>query len=202
MMKKVMLYVLTTAYLLLPTHCLYAWDGPTKKKLSDDKYFLHTGFTFDAVLKTAIFSFNTITPVVAQTEYDITFLGKVMLPKNTKIIGSCSVDKSVDRINIVFDTIVFPDGEEISFRGLALATDGSGGVPGKVTKQKAKLPAKILLTAAATGASAATNSDVPAEMIKGISDDAQQEIASKQDYSISVKKDTGIQIYVSRRVEY
>ena len=201
-MKKIMLYVLTTTCLLLPAHCLHAWDGPTKKKMSEDKYFLHTGFTFDAVLRTAIFSFNTITPVVAQTEYDITFLGKVMIPRNTKIIGSCSVEKSVDRVNIVFDTIVFPDGEEINFRGLALDVDGSGGIPGKVTKQKAKLPAKILLTAAATGASAATNSDVPAEMIKGISDEAQQEIASKQDYSISVKKNTGIQVYVVRRAEY
>lgn len=198
-MKKIFLPV--TCYLLLVTG-LSSWDGPTKKQESQLKYFLHTGFTFDAVLKTAIFSFNTITPVIAQTEYDITFLGKVMLPKNTKIIGTCNVEKSVDRVNIVFNTIVFPDGQEIGFTGIALHTDGSGGVPGKVTKQKAKLPAKILLSAAATGAGVATGNSVAADMIKGISDEAQQEVAEKQDYSISVKKDIGIQIYVVRRVEY
>ena len=97
---------------------------------------------------------------------------------------------------------MFPDGQEIGFTGIALHTDGSGGVPGKVTKQKAKLPAKILLSAAATGASVATGNSVAADMIKGISDEAQQEVAEKQDYSISVKKDIGIQIYAVKRVEY
>jgi len=60
----------------------------------------------------------------------------------------------------------------------------------------------ILLSAAATGASVATGNSVAADMIKGISDEAQQEVAEKQDYSISVKKDIGIQIYVVKRVEY
>ena len=60
----------------------------------------------------------------------------------------------------------------------------------------------LLLSAAATGASVATGNSVAADMIKGISDEAQQEVAEKQDYSISVKKDIGIQIYVVKRAEY
>lgn len=179
-----------------------SWDGPTVKSGSEMRFFMHTGFTFDAVLKTAIFSFNTISPVIAQTEYDIMFLGKVMIPKNTKLIGSSNIEKSVDRVNIIFHTIVFPDGQEIKFTGLALHTDGSGGIPGKVKKQKTRLPAKILLSAAATGASIAAQTDVPAQMIRGIAEDTQQEIAGKQDYSISIKKDVAIQIYVVERLEY
>lgn len=178
------------------------WDGPTKKRTTDMRYFLHTGFSFDAVLQTAIFSFNTITPVIAQTEFDISFLGKVMIPKGTKLIGSCNIEKSVDRVNVVFHTIVFPDGQEIKFMGLALHTDGSGGIPGKVKKQKAKLPAKVLLTAAATGASVATTSNVPAEMIKSMADETQAELASKQDYSITVKKGVAILVYAVDRLEY
>ncbi|MDD5688537.1 MAG: TrbI/VirB10 family protein [Elusimicrobia bacterium] len=178
------------------------WNGPTEKHETKMRYFMHTGFTFDAVLKTAIFSFNTISPVIAQTEYDISFLGKVIIPKYTKLIGSCNIEKSVDRVNVVFHTIVFPDGQEIKFMGLALHTDGSGGIPGKVNKQKARLPAKILLSAAATGASVASGNDIPAQMIKGIADDTQQEMAGKQDYSITIKKDIAIQIYVVDRLEY
>lgn len=178
------------------------WKGPTEKHATKMKYFMHTGFTFDAVLKTAIFSFNTITPVIAQVEYNITFLGKVMIPKNTKIIGTCNIEKSVDRVNVIFHTIVFPDGQEIKFAGLALHTDGSGGIPGKVKKRKGRLPAKILLSAAATGASVASGSSVPAEMIKGIAEETQQEIAQKQYYSISIKKDTAILIYIMERLEY
>jgi type IV secretory pathway VirB10-like protein len=184
--------------------CLFAekWDGPTKKHTSEMRYFMHTGFTFDAVLKTAIFSFNTISPVIAQVEYDITFLGNVVIPKNTKIIGTCNIEKSVDRVNVTFHTIVFPDGQEINFSGIALHTDGSGGIPGKVDKQKARLPAKILLSAAATGASVIARNEVPAQMIKGIAEDTQQEMAAKQDYSITIKKDTAIQVYIVERLEY
>ena len=178
------------------------WDGPTEKRETKMKYFMHTGFTFDAVLKTAIFSFNAISPVIAQTEFDITFLGKVVIPKNTKIIGNSNIEKTIDRVNVVFNTIVFPDGQEIKFTGLALHTDGSGGIPGKVKKQKTRLPAKILLSAAATGASVAAQNEVPAQMIKGIAEDTQQEMAGKQDYSISIKKDVAILIYVVDRLEY
>ncbi|HAX62447.1 MAG TPA: hypothetical protein DCX95_07860 [Elusimicrobia bacterium] len=137
-----------------------------------------------------------------QTEYDIPFLGKVMVPKGSKIIGTCNIEKSIDRVNVMFHTIVFPDGQEMKFSGIALHTDGSGGIPGKVKKQKARMPAKILLTAAAAGASVAVDSSVPAEMIKGMAEETQQELAQKQDYSISVKKDIAVQVYIVDRIEY
>jgi type IV secretory pathway VirB10-like protein len=126
-----------------------------------------------------------------------------MIPKGTKLIGSCNVVKSVDRVNITFNTMVFPNGQEIKFNGIALHNDGSGGVPGRVDKQKARLPAKVFLSAAATGASvAAPATSVPAEMIKGIAEDVNQEMNEKQDYSISIKKNTSIQICIINRVEY
>lgn len=179
-----------------------SWNGPTEKRNPRMNYFLHTGFQFDAVLRTAIFSFNTITPVVAQTEYDITFLGKVMIPRNTKLIGVCNVEKSVNRVNIVFHSMVFPNGQEIRFTGIALHTDGSGGIPGKVDKQKASIPAKILIAAAAAQASTTATNSVPVDMIKGIADDVNQELSQKQDYSITIKKDVPIQVFVTESIEY
>ena len=99
--------------------------------------------------------------------------------------------------------MVFPDGSEIKFNGLALWTDGSAGIIGKKDKKKSVLPAKILLTAASTGASMAANSNsVPNELVKGLATDAQTDLAQKQETSVSVAKDIGILIYIIDRLEY
>jgi type IV secretory pathway VirB10-like protein len=179
-----------------------AWDGPTKKTKTENNYFLSTGFSFDAILRTAIFSFNTITPVIAETEFDIQYLGKIMIPKGTRIIGISNIEKTVDRVNVTFHTMVFPNGHEIKISGLALHIDGSGGVPGIVKKQKTKLPAKIFLSAIATGAVIATKSPITSDFVTGFANEAQQTLAQKQDYSISVKKETPILIYNMTRIEY
>lgn len=183
-------------------HAQQSWSGPTKKQTSEMKYFLHTGFTFDSVLRTSIFSFNIITPVIAETESDVMFLGKVMLPKGTKIIGSASITKSADRVNVSFQTIVFPDGQEIQFNGMALHTDGSAGLPGKVKRQRAVLPATILLGSVGTAVSAATGQPLASQLATGIAEQTKSELAEKQTYSIEVKKDVPLQVYVVSRIEY
>lgn len=179
------------------------WPGPTVHKKTTTKYYMHTGFTFDAVLRTAIFSYNTNTPVIAEVEYDISYLGAVMVPKGTKLIGTSAVEKTDNRVNVTFHTMVFPNGEEIGFNGLALWPDGSAGIIGKVDKKKSVLPAKILLTAAVTSASMATNNAaVPNEMMKSLATDANNDLAQKQETSVSVPKDIGILIYITTRMEY
>lgn len=178
------------------------WPGPTLHRTTDKKYFMPTGFTFDAVLRTAIFSYNTNTPVICEAEFDITYLGKVMIPKGTRLIGTSAIEKTDDRVNVNFHTAVFPNGEEIKFSGVALWTDGSAGIKGKKDSKKATIPVKVLLSAAATGASVAGNSSVPTEMVKSVAADAQNEVAAKQEVSISVAKDIGILIYIVDRIEY
>lgn len=193
---------LSITILVFITNSVYSaekWTGVTKPVKTDMKYFLHTGFKFDAVLKTAIFSFNTITPVIAETEYDTVFLDKVVIPKGTKIIGQCSIVKTINRVNVIFNTIVFPDGQEINFNGLALHTDGSGGIPGKVTKQRAKMPAQILLRATAE---TLADDNLASDLIQGLSQETSREIQEKVDYSISIEKDILIQVYVVERIEY
>ena len=187
---------------LVPASHAEPWSGPTLHRTTDKKYFMPTGFTFDAVLRTAIFSFNTNTPVIAEAEFDITYLGKVMIPKGTRLIGTSAIEKTDDRVNVSFHTAVFPNGEEIKFSGLALWTDGSAGIRGKKDSKKATIPVKVLLSAAATGASVAGNSSVPTEMVKSVAIDAQNEVASKQEVSISVPKDIGILVYIVERIEY
>jgi hypothetical protein len=48
----------------------------------------------------------------------------------------------------------------------------------------------------------AGNSSVPTEMVKSVAADAQNEVAAKQEVSISVAKDIGILIYIVDRIEY
>jgi len=172
--------VVLLSFMLLGSALNAAAEGPVPAATAQGspKRFLHTGFTFDAVLRTAIFSYNTNTPVIAETEFDVSFLGKMMIPKGTKLIGTSAIEKTDDRVNVAFHTMVFPDGSELKFNGLALWTDGSAGIIGKKDKKKSVLPAKILLAAASTSASLATNSDsVPNELVKGLATDAQTDLA-------------------------
>lgn len=176
------------------------WPGISKPTKSEFKTFLHTGFSFDAVLKTSIFSFNTETPVIALAEYDILFLDKVVVPKGTKFIGRTSIMKTVDRVNVLFHTAVFPTGEEIPFNAIALHVDGSAGIPGKVKKETASIPARILLEA--VGAGASVTSPVAGAAVRELSTSAKEELTQAQRYSISVNKDTPILVYVVQRIEY
>lgn len=178
------------------------WPGPTQKSSSTFNYFMHTGFTFPVVLRTAIFSYNIVTPVIVETEHDITFLGKTMLPKNTKIIGSASVTKSADRVNVNFATIVFPDGEEIPFSGMALHTDGSAGIPGKVKRERAVLPAKIVLGSIGNAVSQATGQTLAGQVAGSVAEQTSAELQEKQTYSIEVKNDIALQVYVVNRIEF
>jgi type IV secretory pathway VirB10-like protein len=197
------IYILIAMLLVSATNAVAEGAVLISAPQNPSKRFLHTGFTFDAVLRTAIFSYNTNTPVIAETEFDVSFLGRSMIPKGTKLIGTSAIEKTDDRVNVAFHTMVFPDGSELKFNGLALWTDGSAGIIGKKDKKKSVLPAKILLTAASTGVSMAADSNsVPNEMVKGLATDAQTDLAQKQETSVSVAKDIGILIYIVDRLEY
>ena len=182
-------------------YAIEPWTGLTKSSNTKEakfKYFLHTGFMFDAVLQTSIFSYNLESPVIAETEFDIIYLDKIIVPKGTKVIGFASVMKSDNRVNIFFHTIVFPNGQEISFQGIALDKEGSAGVPGKVKKYKETIPARILLETAANVAAPG----IAKEIIKGLTNESAKEMAYKPTYSVSVKKLTPVVIYNVQRIEY
>lgn len=179
-------------------HAIETFTGLTKPPEPQGKYFMHTGFNFDAVLKTAVYSYNLATPVIAEVEYDIIYLGKIIIPKNTLAIGYASVYKTDDRINVFFHTLVFPNGQELKFMGMALHTDGSAGIPGKVKKATQKVPAKILFSVAG-----AAIPGIAGDIAGGLSQEAIKEMEQyTPDYSIEVKKDTPILIYNIQRVEY
>lgn len=163
---------------------------------------IYPGFTFDAILTNGILSFNTITPVIAETEFDILYLGQVIFPKKTKLIGTSNMVKTLNRVNIQFHTIAFPNGRWIQFTGMALHTDGSGGVPGKVKKEKAAIPARILLRTAGAVTAIGTGQPLAGELISGIAGETEKELQERQTYSITVKKGVPIMIFVVSEIMF
>jgi type IV secretory pathway VirB10-like protein len=199
-MKKILILIFIFSF----ASFTYAKDGsyPTKEKIPAGDYFLHTGFTFDAVLDTAILSFNAIVPVVAHIEYDVRFLDKIMIPRGTKIIALCNAEKSLDRVILTFKTMVFPNGQEIAMNGIGLHTDGSGGVPGKVTENsKKKFPVQTLVGAGA-GALSVMGNPLASGLAGGVQQITQQQMNEVYDYYIEVPKGQQIMIFIENRMEY
>jgi hypothetical protein len=174
------------------------WQGVTHPPRTDRRYFLHTGFTFEAVLRTAVFSYNLETPVIAETEYDVIFRDRVVLPRGTTFIGYASVLKTDNRVNLLFHTAVFPDGSEIPLSGLALDRDGAAGIPGEVRRHRETVPARVVLEAAANVAAPG----VGAAIVKQLTQESARDLSYRPTYSVSVKRHTPIQIYVVNRTEY
>jgi len=181
-----------TAYSVEP------WTGLTRKPEYRTKYFLHTGFTFDAVMRTGIFSYNLASPVICEIEYDIVYLDRVMIPKKSKLIGYASVLKSMDRVNVYFNTLVFPDGSEIRLDTIALNIDGSAGIPGVVKRYKELIPVKVVLNTLAD----AEVTGIGGKMLQELGKQGSQDISVTPTYSITVKKDMPIMVFVTTRVEY
>lgn len=168
--------------------------------------FIHTGFMFDAVLETAIFSYNLKTPVVGFVDEDIFFLGQIIIPKKSRLIGEVQVVHTLDRVNIAFQTCVFPNGQEISVDFMALALDGSAGIQGKVEKHKDAVAARIAMKSVLSGVQAGADlaeSSIEGAIATGLTTDALQMMDGKDIKtleSISVEERTPIKIFNKKRV--
>lgn len=186
-----------------------SWKGVKEPQLKKGFYALPTGFTFDAVLPNAIFSYNLVTPAIAVIEEDILFLDEVVLPKETRLIGFVQAVHSLDRVNVDFHTCVFPNGQEIPFSAMALSPDGSAGVVGKLETHKDAMAAKTAMRTIFSGAAvAASVSPVPTmgtAMAANLSQEAATTIDStnvKELDSVKVEPKTSIKVFVHGRTEY
>lgn len=172
-----------------------------------DIAFFPTGFTFSALLPDAIYSYNTLAPVLAVVEDDVKFRDRVVLPKNTHLVGAAGTAHTLDRVNINWTLAVTPEGCEFPFFGLALsADDGSAGVKGKLEKHEDGIAATIALKSVLTGMQAAASVVAPIEgaVTSGFSNEANQMLdqnvsKSKSLESIYIHERMPIRIFVMRR---
>ncbi|MDE2141199.1 MAG: hypothetical protein KGJ84_02140 [Elusimicrobia bacterium] len=186
------------------------WQGVTQKVPLKTRYFLPTGFTFPARLSNAVYSYNVESPAIAIVDRNVEYLKKVVIPAGTQVIGTVSVQQDHDRILINFHTLVFPEGDEVKFGGMALSLDGSAGIVGKVTTHKDSAVANTVLRSFVAGSAQAISmtgvSPIAAEAAQGLSGEATRELDAQRpqvvNTSISIDADTGLRVYLPQRLEY
>ena len=186
------------------------WKDGIKKAPEKGRYFMPTGFTFPVRLKNAVYSYNVESPAIAVVDEEVQYLKRVVIPARTRVIGAVAVQQDHNRILITFRTLVFPDGSEVPFTGLGLSLDGSLGIKGEVKTHKDSAVADTVLSSVVSGAQEAammtTNINPVADSaLSGLAGEATGELGRQRQKittSISVKADTGLEIFLPRRVEY
>ena len=185
------------------------WLGVTQKTPVKTNYFLPTGFTFPVRLENAVYSYNTETPAIAVVEKDVIYRQHIVIPADTRVIGTVGVVKSHDRVLINFHTLVFTSGDEVKFSGMGLSLDGSAGVKGKVETHKDSSVANTVLRSLVSGTQTALTvsgiSPIASGATAGLSQEATKELdMQKQEVteSISIDAETGLRVYIPQRIEY
>jgi type IV secretion system protein VirB10 len=189
------------------------FQGVTKKTPATTHYFLPTGFTFPVRLMNAVYSYNVASPAICIVEKEVQYGDekhrKVVLPPGTQVIGTVSIQQDHDRILITFQTIVFPDGEEIKFTGWGLSLDGSLGIKGKVETHKDSEVANTVLRALVTGTQGALSmsevSPIAVGAAQGLGMEATRSLDTQRQQvttSITVDADAGLRVYLPQRIEY
>ncbi len=174
---------------------------------ADGAIFLPTGFTFPALLPNAIYSYNTAAPVVGLLEDDVRFRERIVLPRGTRLVGNASTLHTLDRVNILWELAVLPEGCEFPFPGIAIsAEDGSSGIKGKLEKHEdsiaAHIAVKSMLGAANTAATVA--SPMEGALTSGFTNEANQSVNAslnkvKDLESIYIHERMPIRVFVLRR---
>ena len=166
---------------------------------------LPSGTKIPARLSNRIFSFNVAAPVIALVTRDLKWQEKVVIPKDSKFLGEASVLKSLDRINVKFETLIFPDGREMRVRAMALSEDGSGGIRGKVDKHRDMKTFKAIGETLLGGASLFVGGSgqspynledqLRVNLASNLTGQAAQDLRSvKTEESVTVETDTSIQV--------
>jgi type IV secretory pathway VirB10-like protein len=142
-------------------------------------------------------------------EKDVIYLRRVVIPADTRVIGTVGVVKSHDRVLITFHTLVFKTGDEVKFSGMALSLDGSAGVKGKVETHKDSSVANTVMSSFLSGAQTALTvsgiSPIAAGATSGLAQEANKSLDTQRQEvteSISIDAETGLRVYIPQRLEF
>lgn len=112
---------------------------------------LPLGTEISAELEKTVIADDRSVPVVARLHQDVKHGDEIIFPRNSRAFGTTQ-GMVEDRVHVFFSRIVFPNGEEHPFSGIALDEQGIGGIQGKVKKKPIKR-GKGILSSALLGAS-------------------------------------------------
>src|SRR3989338_2032081 len=170
-----------------------------------------SGTKIPALLSNSVFSFNVAAPVLALVSKDFNWQEQILIPKDSKFLGEASVLKSLDRINVSFDLLIFPDGRQMRVRAMALSEDGSGGIKGKVEKHRDVKVLKAIGETLLGGASLFAGSgrrdpynledQLRVNLTQNLTNQASQDLRSvKAEQSITVEAYTPIQVIILEEI--
>lgn len=93
---------------------------------------LPMGFGINVRLVNTVHSMSSNSPVIAEVSQDVFSVGgsTLMIPANTRVIGSVMFSNQDRRLEMRFHTFVYPDGSQSSLQGLGMMSDGSVGITG------------------------------------------------------------------------
>lgn len=104
------------------------------------------GTELSAVLEKTVIADDRSMPVIARITKDYEENGRNIIPRNSRILGSTQ-GMVEDRVQVKFTKIVFPDGKEHPFSGVALDSKGVGGIPGDLKKKRGQRGRGIISSA-------------------------------------------------------
>ncbi len=170
------------------------------------KLGLSAGTLIPARVQGTIFSFNTKAPVICAVTKDIEKDGKILIPKDSRFLGEADVIKSINRINVSFHLLIFPDGREMKVRAMAVSADTSAGIKGRIDKHHDQRALKAVGETLLAGASLFTAGFPSAEpyslqdelrmnLAQNLTQEAAQDLRTEKiDSSITVENFTPIQV--------
>ena len=99
---------------------------------------LASGTSLPAKILNRVVTSEPRSPVVAVITATAVDSGGVEIPVGTKVLGTAEANSGSDRVQVMFHTMVFETGREITFNAVAVMPDGSNGIAGDYHSQMLK----------------------------------------------------------------
>jgi len=147
----------------IPSMIIAASEEPVIRA-SVPEALLPIGTLIRCVLVNTVLSSSLETPVIALVSEDVFHRGRLMIPRDTKVVSFTRKGRNRDRVHIEGGWhFIWPDGQTLSVRGTALdrefdaetnsfgILDGSAGLSGRIIRSDDWAEVKILAASMAEG---------------------------------------------------
>lgn len=99
---------------------------------NDTRNALTVGARIPIVLAGSLTLASQTMPVTGRVARDVLAENALAIPEGSQVIGEASFDGSTERANLVWKSIILPDGRERNFSAVSVGGDNQVGVQGKV----------------------------------------------------------------------
>jgi len=105
---------------------------------TDSRNALSVGTRISITLSQGLTISNQSLPVTGIVSHDVVTDDALAIPEGSKVIGDATFDDANDRANLVWKTIILPDGRERQFQAVSVGSDNQVGVQGNIKSDAVK----------------------------------------------------------------